>query len=497
MSINIAVKKLINEIGAGEMNEITYDTAWVAQLTEYCPETAQNALGWITENQLPDGSWGEGGLLYYHDRIISTLSAMIALCHRGRRAHDKSQISKGLEALDRISSGATVGLASDPNGATVGFELICPTLVAEAEQLGIIKQQGDRILGRMKRLREQKMAKLAGMKINRYITSAFSSEMAGKDNQDVLDTDNLQELNGSVANSPSATSYFILNVSQGNPKAIEYIYTIQKRGIPFAYPFDVFERAWVIWNLSLSNTFANNTEFQQLISHHLSFLRNAWREKQGVGFSESYTPCDADDTGVTHEVLNRYQGFTDEPALKSFESQDYFYCYPLEANPSISANIHILGAFKQLGYEASHPMVKKILRFLYSTRQAKGFWNDKWHISPYYSTCHLIIAGINYDYRLCKESVDWIMRTQQMNGSWGAFNQPTAEETAYCIQALMIWNFHGGKIPKDTIKRAVEWLEEHQEYPFRALWIGKSLYCPKLVVKSSIISALALAKEIL
>lgn len=496
MPIETAVKKLVDEMGCGEMNEIAYDTAWVARLIEYCPEIAQNALEWVVENQLPDGSWGANGTMYYHDRVISTLSAMIALTYRGRRTYDRLQITRGLEALERISSGATSGLASDPNGATVGFELICPTLVSEAERLGIIKQQGDRILGRMKRLREQKMAKLAGAKINRYITPAFSSEMAGVDGQDILDVDNLQELNGSVANSPAATSYFLSHVKKGDSKALEYIYSIKKKGgIPFAYPFDVFERAWVLWNLSLSNNLAKDPEFQELITPHLSFLRNAWKEGQGIGFSYSYTPCDADDTAITHEVLNKYQGFTDEPALQKFEGNDHFYCYPLESNPSISANTHILSALKQSGYEISHPMVKKALNFLHDARRREGFWNDKWHISPYYPTAHIIIAGVEYDREMCEAAIGWIIKTQQMNGSWGAFNQATAEETAYCIQALMFWHLHGGTIPKDVAKRAVEWLEEHQEKPFPPLWIGKALYCPKFVVKSSIISAIALAKE--
>ena len=80
--------------------------------------------------------------MYYHDRVICTLAAMIALSYRGRREHDKVQIEKGKLALERIVGGATQGLQSDPNGATVGFEMIAPTLAAEAEKLGIIKQAG-------------------------------------------------------------------------------------------------------------------------------------------------------------------------------------------------------------------------------------------------------------------------------------------------------------------------------------------------------------------
>ena len=83
---------------------------------------------------------------------FARLAAMIALSYRGRRGHDKVQIENGKLALERIVGGATQGLQSDPNGATVGFEMIAPTLAAEAEKLGIIKSQGDRILGRLSKL---------------------------------------------------------------------------------------------------------------------------------------------------------------------------------------------------------------------------------------------------------------------------------------------------------------------------------------------------------
>ena len=186
------IDALLKEIGPGRMSTTAYDTAWVARINEVDPILSNQALEWICANQLPDGSWGARDIYYYHDRVICTLSAMIALTYRGRRARDKAQIEYGLQALERITAGATQGLASDPNGATVGFEMIAPTLVAEAEKLGIIKRQGDRILGRLSNLRKAKMAKLAGLKISRHITPAFSSEMAGIDHIDLLDINNLQ-----------------------------------------------------------------------------------------------------------------------------------------------------------------------------------------------------------------------------------------------------------------------------------------------------------------
>ena len=100
-----------------------------------------------------------------------------------------------------------------------------------------------------------------------------------------------------------------------------------------------------------------------------------------------------------------------------------------------------------------------------------------------------------YDDQLCEESVNWILNSQKANGSWGFYGFSTAEETAYCVQALQIWRRYGKVIPKDRIKSALTWLTNRAQPPYPPLWIDKSLYRPDLIVRSSVLSALALAKE--
>ena len=76
------VHELLNIIGPGRMPSIAYDTAWAARLGEIAPDISSAALEWICANQLPDGAWGAAEPFYYHDRVISTLAAMIALSER-------------------------------------------------------------------------------------------------------------------------------------------------------------------------------------------------------------------------------------------------------------------------------------------------------------------------------------------------------------------------------------------------------------------------------
>lgn len=494
----LTITEIIRQMGAGRMNNTAYDTSWIARLKDIDEKMSLDALQWICENQQPDGSWGAPRVMYYHDRVISTLAAMLALTRRGRRATDAWQIEKGLVALEKITASATRGLAADPNGATVGFELIVPTLIHEAEELGIIKRQGDRILGRMKALRERKLEKLAGLKISRHHTPAFSIEMVGSDRQELLDLENLQEANGSVANSPSATAFFASQVRTGDERAMKYLHwALDGRGggAPFATPFNIFERAWILWNLALVPSLVNDPQIRAECAPHITFLQDSWRPGQGVGFANVYTPCDGDDTSVLAEALARVGAFMDVETILSYEDKEYFRCYPLEANPSIGANVHILGALGQYGFETDHPSVRKIVQFLYNSRHKDGYLVDKWHISPYYITSHTVIAAMKYDKRLCQDAIDWMLRTQNRNGSWGSFGFSTAEETAYCIQSLILWKRFGGKVPEQQINLATDWLEKHANGPHPPLWISKALYCPELVVQSCIAATLVLAKE--
>ena len=497
MNIKAEIQRLLSEIGRGKMCNSPYDAAWIARLKEIDSEMGNSALEWICENQLPDGSWGTLQPFYYHDRVVCTLGAMIALTYRGRRVSDKLKIQNGLQALDKITSGATRGLRADSNGATVGFELIVPTLVQEAEKIGIIKQQKDRLLGKLMHLRTTKLAKLTGVKISRKITVAHSAEMAGKDRIDLLDIPNLQEINGSVGNSPSATAYYCLYVDHGNENGLSYLRALtstRNGGAPTLDPIDIFERVWVIWNLTLAGLHQDQ-EVYKLIEPHIDYLESQWQTGKGLGFSKSYTPTDSDDTSVGYEILSLFGRNVDIEAILNYEEEDHFRCFHYEATPSIDVNIHVLNTLKKNGYSKNHPTIQKIIRFITSSQIGKSYWIDKWHVSPYYTTSHAIIACHEYAEDICNQAIEWILKTQRANGAWGFYSFPTAEETAYCIQALSIWNKFKQNIPKEKLVIARQWLQYNAEPPYPPLWMDKSLYGTDLLVKSAIVSALAMLEE--
>ena len=491
---NAALINMLSGWKPGKVMQTAYDTAWVARLGGLDIAMSNRALNWICENQLPDGSWGAAKPLYYHDRVISTLAAMTALCRRGRRASDHQQVQKGLAALERISGGATHGLMADPHGATAGFEMIVPTLVSEAESLGILKRQGDRILGRLSKLRSAKLARLNGQVINRSITMAFSAEMAGPDHQHLLNLDDLQEENGSVAYNPSTTAYYATHACHGDPGAISYLQDVvdENGGAPIAAPFDVYERAWVLWNIALTGSL--DPEVLAYCKPHLDYLENAWVSGRGVGFGTGYSIQDGDDTSLVAAVLHHFGRSIDLATIENYEEQDHFRCFHLEVNPSVSTNVHFLDVFRRLELPAHHPAVRKIIHYLHKTRIGDRFWFDKWHVSPYYTSAHVVIACSDYDHALAAQAIEWIVETQNEDGSWG-FYLPSAEETAYALQALCSWNGNGGKGTKQCVQKGAEWLKDHMQPPYPALWIAKTLYYSEWVIRAEIISALIMADQ--
>src|SRR5439155_18032482 len=142
--------------------------------------------------------------------------------------------------------------------------------------------------------------------------------------------------------------------------------------------------------------------------------------------------------------------------LYQYEEATHFRCYPLERNPSISANAHVLDALRY-GPPGAESRRRKIIHFLEQVRQPGGFWFDKWHASPYYATSHVILAAHDQAPELVGTAIAWLLRSQADDGSWGFFF-PTLEETAYALLALLVWRDAGHPIPAVVLERAVAYL---------------------------------------
>jgi len=495
------LKALFNgKIGNSEMRGTAYDTAWVASVPDvnHPGESAfPQALQWLRLHQRSDGSWG-ADIPYAHDRIISTLASLITLAKWSDDRWTRVQIESGLRSVWRN----VTMLARDPY-ETIGFELIVPTLLEHAKKLAFnlpYSQFDDCV-----RKRKYKLSLLpADLVYSRRVSSIFSLEFLG-DSFDIdaaLANGGLSEVNGSVASSPSASAYYLTNVLQDD-KAFDYLSALQKSGngsIPAVAPFEIFERAWALYNLEKAGY--NLASSEPHIAKHLEALYQAWTP-HGVSHTICFGVPELDDTAVVFRVL-RLGGFdVSLDVFVEYELEDHFRCFPYERNTSISAHFHLLEALNAAGMEAKDAPVQKALRFVIDNRIHGIYWFDKWHISPYYPTARAVMAflGMNGNGDVADvmaQAVQWILQTQNTDGSWGFHGYGTAEETAYCLQALALYRNAGYPVDPHVILSAANFLIESKELQYRSyvpLWIGKSLYSPTYVVHSAVLSALSLAER--
>jgi halimadienyl-diphosphate synthase len=485
------ITELLSNLGTADITSSPYDTAWMARLGEMDRDLSSQALDWLRANQLKDGSWGSPYLTYYHERLISTLGALVALARLGH-AEDRKRINRASAALHGLEE----CLGADGAGATVGFEMLVPALIEEAEALGVYQRSGSGVLAELSAQRAKKLAKLPDGRVNRELSVAFSAEMLGQKGLHALDLNNIQEPNGSIAYSPSATAFYAMYVRPGDPDALRYLRDVAVQGtVPTAAPIDVFEVGWALWNTSLTGVLQRMPLTLALCQAGLDFLEDAWIPGRGVSYCAGWMRADGDTSGLVAEVLARFGRDADMKAILGFEADDGFECYPMESNRSISGNIHILGALAATGFDVDSVPVQKVLGLLHRTRTAQGYWYDKWHASPFYPTAHGIIAMLDYAPDLVTDALAWIISVQHPDGSWGYF-VPTAEETSYAIQALVMAQQRGFDIPVGAVRRGAVWLNEHTSDPTVPLWIGKSLYTPIKVVESTVLSATLLADQV-
>ncbi|MCA9912460.1 MAG: hypothetical protein KC496_03895 [Anaerolineae bacterium] len=488
------VKNLLVEVGDGRMASTAYDTAWVAMLAKDGYAIGERALDWLRENQLPDGTWGVQEPVYYYDRLVSTLAAIIAFSVAGDLiGQDAARVFRAQSALQSVLPNLTESNMME----TIGAEVLIPSLFDVVEEYNLGERWHDAEYERLMQQRERKLSRLPSGMINRKITLNFSAEMAGSQYQHLLDVKHLQEENGSIGDSPAATAYFLQAIDPGNAEALAYLEKTanpEDGGFPNVYPFDMFELSWALWNLDLAGI-QEHADLLAQCQQHLDFIENAWDPEQGAAFAANYGVLDGDGTSMAYEVLARYGRDVQVDPVFNYERETHFVTYPNESNLSLSVNIHVLSALKFAGYQVDDASVAKIRKLLED--QKKGaFWSDKWHHSPYYTTSHIIITAADYMDDLAENAVQWILETQNANGSWG-FQVETVEETAYCLQALCIWHKAGHAIPSTSIQRGQAWLRKHYNEPYHSLWIGKCLYQPTRVIRSAALSALLLSEKVL
>ena len=478
---------LIGSLGAGDMSESAYDTAWVARVPAAAAEPDAPrypaAYDWLLRNQLTDGSWG-GAIPSAHDRVVTTLAALLTLQHTTyRRTESEPAIRRAIIYLNREG-----GKVRDDPDQTVGFELVLPEMVREAQALGLRLPYADWEF--VEQIRADKLRRIPPVAIYGGPTPlTHSLEYLGQ--HLVLPLASRCRLpNGSYGVSPSTTAYVCLQVADA--PAMAYLDRVTRLkpsgGVPYVHPFDVFETAWVAHLLgALANDHDRLPAMLDGLEKALTPLGAAWTVESSV--------TDADDTAVAVAVLTDHGRTCDTSVFELFETSEYFQTFAYERDASVTTNAHVLMALRKYpSTPEQRRMILKIMQFLRTSRHPDGYWHDKWHISPYYATDQVVeaLSGVATD--LIRPAVGWVMAAQQENGAWG-FGDGTQEETAWAMHTLLVAGDHDPGVralANASIDRGVEYLFDHfgdQSYP--SLWIGKSAYTPPNIVRAVILGVLS------
>jgi halimadienyl-diphosphate synthase len=468
---------------------VAYDTAWMASvpvLAERRSSRFPTTLRWLADNQLGDGSWGSS-VRYEHDRIVCTLAALAPLAEFGRRAEDRKAVEAGTRYL--WQHGHLVG--AEPV-ELVGFELLVPTLVERARSAGVAVPPHLDVYAAQ---RKRKLELIPPQALySPRTTVVHSLEFLG-DQVDLSRLALAQGDNGAIGNSPAATAYFLRQTGLDNRPAVSYLDACLGHSggatAPVLHPCETFELLWTAYHLFLGGAPTTQLLRPAERRHLLHALGNG-----GVSLSPTFPIPDADDTAVALLLLHDLGESVDPSVLKAFQAPDgSFVSFPYERHSSVGVNVHVLHALARVpGYPDPANAIEAIVDYL--ADQHNGlYWIDKWHISPLYATAHVLVAlrdvashGIGH---LVEQSREWLRQSQNADGSWGFYGQPTAEETAYALLGLAADN----QLSEGDLARcaaAANYLGHAQaagaSHP--PLWIDKCLYLPPLIVDAAVQAAL-------
>ncbi|TAN57388.1 hypothetical protein EPN15_04525 [Patescibacteria group bacterium] len=485
------IKQTLKQVGTSQMSQSTYDLGWLLRLPNR--ENPQKPsypqiISWLENLQHKDGSWG-GQIPFAHDRVISTLSVIAGASHWPLDEKWRGRIAKAVKAVEIYSK----KLLKEPE-ATVAFELLFSKLLNDCENLGIKIKFPARVLNHYLNLKKEKLSKLPIEAAAKYPTTLLHALEALDENKtDLRIFEKFQSPGGSFGCSPAATA-FMLSRGIGGKKAERYLnILVKKKVVPVLWPMEIFERAWSLFPLFVLGI---DQHFTKQIAPHLKYLRREWT-KNGISLGKDFLVPDLDDTVIAFYLLNASGARIDSGFLKYFSTPDGLACYPGERGGSFGSHyVNFLFALPFLDFDKNNYSVEAVGDILKASVK-KGFWNDKWHISPFYASCRFVLAAARDQTRsaVLSKITSRIYKKKNKNNLWGAGNG-TVEETAYALISLLKQKNVKNDF-NNAVKKGFEALSRSANVDgnYSEMWVGKSLFVPANIVRITIFSALLFYEE--
>jgi len=492
-SMGTQIEALARSLGPGLVDPVAYDTAVVARVpARDDPKTPAfpQALAWLRTHQNADGTWGPDEPTYAHGKTLETLAAALALRSWGA-AEDEPRFERAMGSLDAL---ATRMAAETHEG--IGFELLLPTLAAEAERAGARVPAAYHAYAEPAREKHRLMAEYtARARPNTPMPWWFSLEMHGYDAIDSVEgvSEAIVAPNGSIGGSPSAAAWLLTHLrrrGEDSPSIASLLESLVARhdgAIPHLACIDEFEVGFSMCYLLQAGVSMHDAA----VRPGLEALRRLFTDERGLGYYSGFMP-DPDDSAMGARVLAAAGQAISVSSMMRFFNGRYFFTYPGERNASISTNFHCLATLKHM------PPSSEITRAIDQTtewiRQQKyptgSPWRDKWVSTPCYVLACAIDALVDVDDTMAGYAVDWLLSHQHPDGGWGTLGGSTPEESGHAALALCTWLRSGRNVPSDALERAEAYLARvSAQRPVHRLWLGKVAYCPPTVARAVVIAA--------
>lgn len=375
-----ALKSMFNSMGGGEINVSAYDTAWIALVKDVNGSGGPqfpSSLQWIVDNQLPDGSWGDGQLFSAYDRLLNTLACVVALKSWNIRP-DKYE--KGLKFLKENISKLEKENAEASEQMLTGFEVVFLSLVDIARGLDIhIISLDSPVFQDLTARRNLKFAKIPMDLMHNVPTSLlYSLEGFAELELDWEKLLKLQSRGGSFLSSPASTALALMQTKDKN--CLEYLNDVVQKfngGAPCQYPVEIFERIWVIDRLQRLGI---SRYFQLEIKDCLDYVSKYWTQ-YGCSWEKDSRMCDLDDTCMAFRILRLHGYHVSPEAFRHFENGGEFFCFPYQTTQSVTVNFNLYRATQVMfpGEKILEEAKQFSLNYL-REKQAANKFLDKWVI---------------------------------------------------------------------------------------------------------------------
>ncbi|KVC45468.1 hypothetical protein [Burkholderia diffusa] len=468
---------------AGRTAASVYETA---QVLCYHPAIGdrRTVQDWLHDAQHADGGWCDPDFPKF--RIASSMAAVLAL-HRAGDPRYRAAIDAGCVFLDRQD---TYWRCATLDDIPVGLEIIWPRLQADARRAGLRFSLTPPVI--LSAIGEARVAKLRSTSVPRAGHPALHCWEAWGN---VPATASLGP-EGSLAISPSATAAWLRAAHDHglDPALIERAANYLQRAwrgseaatpgvFPYVWPLDVFECAYVLYSLGLGGLTAHPA-LAGPIARAATFLSSRLTER-GASFAAGFDP-DGDTTSVAIAALSMAGATTSCRSLAHFVRGDVYATCPGERNASLSTTVHAVHALRL----QREPRATASAHLL-AQRDSDGLWRgDKWHVSPYFLTCHAV-AALDPDEveRHGARTLEGLLAHQHASGGWAGTGAANAEETAYAVLAIDRLCSAGPtpRVACESLLKAFRWMRDVYRLPpgsAPALWINKELSRPTRVVRA-------------